>query len=168
MTDDRVIDIRGYLGSSDPSLDLRTFAVWGGAGDLSRLALPVWRALNLLGGNWGGVLSVPKGHPDPTPDTLFALDLRDEPARKEGSGDALGKLEGEHGPCLAMGTEGELTVLLGEHEDRRWFLQVLGRSSQVPVREKERETLLFLAGECAGLLFIRELSTPLPSPSSTP
>ena len=173
MTDDHVIDIRGYLGSSDPALNLRTFAVWGGSGHHSRLALPVWRALNLLGGDWGGIISVPSkivppGPSEPGPHTLFALDLRDDPARKEGSTEALGKLQGEEVPALAFGEGGDLTVLLGEYRDRRWFFQVLGRSTGEAVQGRDRETLLFLAGECAGLLFIRELATPLPSPSSTP
>ena len=167
MTDDHVIDIRRYLGSSDPPPDLRTFAVWGGTGDRTRLALPVWRALNVLGGDWGGIVSIPKDHPDPRADILFALDLREEPARTEASIEALGKLKGEAVPFLDFGTDG-VTILMGDHEDRRWFLQVLGRSSEGPIRGRDRETLLFLAGECAGLLFIRELATPLPSPSSAP
>ena len=68
----------------------------------------------------------------------------------------------------AFGEGGDLTVLLGEYQDRRWFFQVLGRSTGEAVQGRDRETLLFLAGECAGLLFIRELATPLPSSSSAP
>ncbi|MBT8398248.1 MAG: hypothetical protein HKO65_19450 [Gemmatimonadetes bacterium] len=168
MTDDHVIDIRGYLGGSDPNLDLRAFAVWGGTGHRTRLALPVWRALHLVGGDWGGIVSTPSDHLAPGMDVLFALDLRHDPARRQGAVEALGELAGEDVPFLAFGEDGELSVLLGEHEGRRWFLQVLGGDPEVAIQGRDRETLLFLAGECAGLLFIRELATPLPSPSSTP
>jgi len=77
-------------------------------------------------------------------------------------------LKGEEVPSLVFTKKQELAVLLGEDDERRWFLQLLGGSSGTALEGKARETLLFLAGECAGLLFFRELATPFPSSASTP
>ena len=56
MTDDGVVDIRGYLKSSPEGAGSGAFAVWGGDGERSRFALPVWRAIYLAGGDWGCLL----------------------------------------------------------------------------------------------------------------
>ena len=56
------------------------------------------------------------------------------------------------------GSEG-LVVYLGAREGRAWSLVVdgsEGRSQELGARA--REDILFLAGECAGLLFSRDLA----------
>lgn len=168
MTDDHVIDIRRYLDSSPAPPDLRAFAVWGGTGTRARLALPVWRSIQTAGGDWGGVVSYTQGHPEPKAELLFALDLKENPARTTGFPDALHLVQGREVPFLFFGKDEGLAVFLGEENERYWFLQVLGVTSDAEPEGRERETLLFLAGECAGLLFFRELATLLPSSSSTP
>jgi hypothetical protein len=130
--------------------------------------LPVWRAVTLLGGDWGGIVSQPKLDATAIPSPLFLLDLKEEPARTESPLSPLPDLETDAPPSLAASSEGGLAVFLGETVERRWFLRVLGgRLDRLPVG-KARETLLFLAGECSGLLFLRELASPLPSSSSAP
>jgi hypothetical protein len=99
---------------------------------------------------------------------FFVLDLKQDPARTLGPEAPLRRLEGAEVPSLDFTTREGLAVLLGEDERRFWYLQVSGVASATPLEGKNRETLLFLAGECAGLLFFRELATPLPSSSSTP
>ena len=168
MADGHVIDIRRYLGQLPDKQTESVFAVWGGGGDRSRFALPVWRAIYLVGGNWGGIVSQSRLNPEEVTSPLFVLDLKEDPARTSCPAEPRDLLAGEEAPAVVF-TEGqELAVLLGEDEERRWFLQVSGGSPGSGPEGKARETLLFLAGECTGLLFFRELATPLPSSASTP
>ena len=168
MTDDRVIDIRQYLAQSVNTTFPRVFSVYGGEGGQSRLALPVWRAITLLGGDWGGVVSLSNQSPGVAPVPRFILDLREEPARTESPVEPLHGLVDAEAPALAASKSGGLAVLLGENDDGRWFLRVRGGRSDTPPDGKARETLLFLAGECSGFVFLRKLATPLPSSSSAP
>ena len=167
MAEDHVIDIRRYLGQSPGKQDDGAFSVWGGGDERSRFALPLWRAIYLVGGNWGGIVSLSKVEEEEA-QPLFILDLRQDPARTYCPPASLHLLRGEHVPALTSTADQELTVLLGEDDERWWFLQVLGRTSTALPEGKTKENLLFLAGECAGLLFFRELSTPFPSAVSTP
>jgi hypothetical protein len=156
VDDRRVIDINDYLGGSSPGQG-RAFAVWGGEGDRARLALPIWRAIYLLGGDRGGIVWVsPEADCDPHP--FFVLDLGEDPPRTAFSSQGLCRFVGQEAPVLASTPEGGITVYLGEEEGRRWFLSVEGRRDGRAPEGKAREDLLFLAGECAGLLFFRELS----------
>jgi hypothetical protein len=168
MADDHVIDIRRYLGQSPSREDEGAFAVWGGGGDRSSFALPLWRAIYLVGGDWGGIVSLSKFETENVAHPLFILDLKQDPARTVSPTESLRLLQDEEVPALAFTREQELAVLLGEDDERRWFLQILGGPSGTAPEGKARETLLFLAGECAGLLFFRELATPFPSSASTP
>jgi hypothetical protein len=51
-----------------------------------------------------------------------------------------------------MGSGGEILVFLGKEGDRKWFLVVMGGREDALQEDRAREELLFLAGECAGLL----------------
>ena len=172
MSDDHVIDIRRYLEQSPESREPGAFAVWGGGGERSRFALPLWRAIYLAGGNWGGIVSLPKSRDEPSndllADPLLVLDLQQDPARTESPEGPLQNLRNQKAPALTFHEKGGLAVSLGEDEERWWFLQVQGQALSGEPQGKDRETLLFLAGECAGLLFFRELSTLPPSSSSAP
>jgi hypothetical protein len=87
----------------------------------------------------------------------FILDLKQDPARIDclkGSGGLPGD---EKAPTLSYGKGPGLSIFLGEETDRRWYLWVLGTTTEKPPEGRARETLLFLAGECAGLLFYRDL-----------
>ena len=103
-----------------------------------------------------------------TPRPLFVLDLLREPARTESPIEPLRALTDRDVPSLAVASGGGTAVLLGDDAERWWFLRVLGGESDAMPKGKARETFLFLAGECSGLLFLRELATPLPSSSSAP
>jgi hypothetical protein len=168
MTDDQVIDIREYLAESPEVRSPGTFSVVGGGGERSRFAMPVWRTIYLVGGDWGGIVALPKDVENPTAKPVFALDLRLDPARTEIPTRSLNLLLGKSVPALATTMEGGFAISLGEDEEFRWFLQVLGGRPVEPEDRKDREALLFLAGECSGLLFFRKLATPLPSTSSAP
>jgi hypothetical protein len=168
MADDQVIDIREYLARSFQEKDLGVFALWGGEGERSRFALPMWRAIFLVGGDWGGIVSLSKVSPQDEASPLLVLDLKVDPARltvPRGSLEALGDREA---PSLAFGEGDGVAVFLGEGDGKRWFLSVAGGRIRSAPEGKDRGTLLFLAGECAGLLFYRELATPSPSTFSTP
>ena len=154
--DDGIIDLTTYGGGGDG--DGRTFALWGGEGERSRFALPVWRCIMLLDGAVGAIVSTGG---DPASDEVspfFVLDLEVEPARTDFDGRVLAPLAGEEPPALTI-EEGEAAVLLARDEERRWWLVVRGADvgSEAPT-PGEREDLLFLAGECAGLLTHRGLA----------
>lgn len=168
MTDNHIIDLRDYLTRSADHRAPRTFAVWGGGDARSRFALPLWRAMALVGGNWGGIVSVPKERVGRAPDPFFALDLEQEPARSVFPSGPIHRLENKGAPASVFTEAGELAVLLGEENGRRWFLLVLGGRGGGAPAGKDLETLMFLAGECAGLLFLQDLATLPPSSSSTP
>ncbi len=159
--EDGVIDLQQYLASRSGT-QRSSFAVWGGEGDRSRLALPLWRAIYLVGGDRGAVLSAPD-RPEPpghlTP--LFVLDLASETPRTDFP---VARLEGLwkedlSPPALEDRRPGGVTVFLGSRDGKRWFVVVSDpRSSPGVLRGKNRDDLLFLAGECAGLLFYRGLA----------
>ena len=167
MTDDRVIDIREYFAESPSARSPGAFSVFGGGAERSRFAMPVWRSIYLVGGDWGGIVTLAKGGEDEKGKPFFALDLRQEPARTEIPTRSLKLLESRSVPAMANTKEGGLAISLGENEDLRWFLQVLGGRPGEPQDRRDREALLFLAGECSGLLIYRKLATPHPSASST-
>ena len=52
-----------------------------------------------------------------------------------------------------------LLVALGESVGRAWFVAVDGVSGRTePLERSVKEDILFLSGECAGLLFFRDLA----------
>ena len=163
--DDDVIDLTKYLdlseaGSGDDAGGARgSFSVSGGEGDRSRLALPVWRSIYLVGGGRGGLVWE---DPDKAPGVLepfFVLDLGAEPARVEFGYDVVKDLETSEAPKVVESPAG-VAIFLGSREGRLWFLVLDERALAVePVQGGVREDLLFLAGECAGLLFFGELRT---------
>ncbi len=156
MSDDRIIDIGGYLGGSSPEPG-RAFALWGGEGDRSRLALPIWRAIYLLSGDRGGIVWEPSVHASDLC-TFFVLDLAEEPARTSFPPALFQGLEKERAPVVSALREGGRGVFLGEAEGKRWYVAIDGGEPDRRLKDRVREELLFLAGECAGLLFFRELA----------
>lgn len=160
--DDHVIDLSEYL-ERHPRSDAgekSSFAVWGGEGERSRFALPLWRAIYLVGGDRGGLVRARKGASPPEKLTpFFVLDLASEPPRKEFSPGAVEEVWSLEPPAVADRGPGGVAVLLGEEGAWKWFLVVDdGSESREPLGGDVRDDLLFLAGECAGLLFHRELS----------
>lgn len=153
MSDD-VIDLATYLEGRG---ERTTFAVRGGEGERSRLALPVWRAVYLLDGDRGGIVWTPRDGRDTH--AFFVLDLRDDPARVDFD-PAVTDAVRERDPPAVETLEGAVCVLLARDEHRSWHLVVMGPGAgrQEP-GGRIREDLFFVAGECAGLLMHRELAS---------
>ena len=91
------------------------------------------------------------------------LDLGQEPARLEVDRDAVPVSEDGEPPALHdYGPEG-VTIFLGERGNRMWHLVVDGGGKRDgELSAKSREDILFLAGECAGLLFLRDFAGEAP------
>lgn len=158
---DGIIDIRPYLGDEDEDPE-GAFSLWGGEGERSRFALPLWRIIYLSGGDRGAILSNPvRTHrPEPDPEPLIVLDLAEDPARLDfASFDGLEPGPNGNPELVDRGAEG-LTVFLGESAGRYWYLVVDGTHERSePVATGVKEDILFLSGECAGLLFFRDLAS---------
>lgn len=151
--DENIIDLRSFLEDAPGRRD-GVFALWGGDQNRVRLAVPLWRAIFLLGGDRGAVVSGSEGGGPPQP--FFVLDLGDDPARTEFPEESTGLLNGRTAPGIGTSPEGGVAVLLGIEEGRRWHLVVTGPDLRLELDPRLREELLFLAGECAGLLFLRD------------
>jgi hypothetical protein len=154
---DGVIDLRGYLEGKQE--DHRgAFSIWGGEGERSRFALPMWRAIYLAGGDWGALLWGRDEHVPRSLKPFFVLDLASEPARIDVALELADGLWQAESPSLQDRPPGPLSVLLGVEEGRRWFLVISGPPRGGPLDPAARDDVLFLAGECAGLLFHRDLA----------
>ena len=131
--------------------------MWGGDGDRSHFALPLWRSIYLVGGGRGGLVWE---NVDEAPGVLtpfFVLDLAAEPARVEFCYDLVADLETSEAPTVMEGTTG-IGIFLGVREGVQWYMVLDERGPAAEALQGgSREDLLFLAGECAGLLFYREL-----------
>ena len=91
------------------------------------------------------------------------LDLGQDPARLEVDPDAIPLSEDGEPPALHdYGAEG-VTIFLGVRGEQVWHLVVDGGDKRTGLLSaKTREDILFLAGECAGLLFLREFADKVP------
>lgn len=95
---------------------------------------------------------------DMEPTALFVLDLAAEPAR---TGFRLPEAHRDLGGDAPEVFEDEdaVAVYLGSRSGKRWFLVLDDRGGDhESVTTGTREDLMFLAGECAGLLFFRDLA----------
>lgn len=154
---DGIIDLGEYLrrreGGQEP---VSTFALWGAEGERSRFALPLWRAIYLATGARGGVLWDPGAGGPLTP--FVVLDLASDPARTHFEWGGAHERNLGHAPELTT-VAGGLSVYLGEEGGKRWFLLVeAGAGGLTEPTGRDREDILFLAGECAGLLFLRDFA----------
>jgi hypothetical protein len=157
MADD-IIDLTSYLdrgGQAD--VPRGAMALWGADGERARFALPLWRIIYLAEAERGVIVWCPQeagGRPVP----FVALDLAEEPARTVVSG-RLPRYSEDHDPELIDRGRAGLVVHLGARDGRSWSLVVDGGEERVaPLETRTREDILFLAGECAGLLFLRDLA----------
>lgn len=152
--DDRIIDLTTY--GDGRTEEKGAFALWGGEGERSRFALPVWRSIFILDGRRGGLVwSDAEGG---SVRAFFVLDLEEDPARLDFGELRVETMSGEEPPAVRL-TEGVGLVLLRRTEGRVWWLVVTGTDvGASPLGAGDREDLLFLAGECAGLLTRRGLA----------
>lgn len=157
MTDD-IIDLVPYLKRDEGAEVPRgAMALWGAEGERSRFALPLWRIIYLAQAERGVIVwrSVDGGG-SVTP--FVALDLAQEPARVDITTPLPPFAEDEEPGLMDRGRDG-LVVFLGFRAGRAWSLVVDGGAErEAPLASNVREDILFLAGECAGLLFLRDLA----------
>lgn len=156
---DDIIDLGEYLRRREEGEQApRTaFAVWGGDGERARFALPLWRVVCMVGGTRGGLVWVPSGDERPARLRPFVvLDLSEEPARTRFAARLVHGMNDCATPTLREEGDEGLTVHLGEQDGRRWYVVVdeIG-DSKGAMEGRVRDDILFLAGECAGLLFFR-------------
>ncbi len=150
--DDQVIDLRAYSERRRREEEETYFTIEGGDGERSRFALPLWRAAQAIGADWVGIIRV--GASDSAKiDFLFILDLAADPARKSVARSGMEKLWLSDVPGISVSGE-TVTIKLGEEQGEQWFL-LLQRPAGMDqdIDTEQRQTLLFMAGESAGLLF---------------
>lgn len=153
---DEIIDLTRYLRrESEKGLPRGAMSLWGAEGERSRFALPLWRIIYLARAERGVIAWSAGVGSQPTP--FVALDLASEPARATVDRE-LPPVDEEHEASLHdLGADG-IVVHLGWREGKLWSLIVDGGPERnEPLSHTAREDILFLAGECAGLLFLRDL-----------
>ena len=109
----------------------------------------------------GGLVWVPSGDERPARLRPFVvLDLSEEPARTRFAASLVHSMKDCAAPTLREGGDAGLTVYLGEQDGRCWYMVVdeIGDSAET-LEGRVRDDILFLAGECAGLLFFRGFAT---------
>ena len=133
------------------------FAVWGAEGEHSRFALPLWRTAYLAKGGRAAVAWQAEG--DETLRAMVGLDLRSDPPRTDlDPGLAEPLRDVDEPPALRPLGDHGMAVFLGERDGRRWYLVVTDlEESAESLGGRARDDIYFLAGECAGLLFHRDL-----------
>ncbi len=155
---DGIIDLTAYLrhrdddGEDQPTRG--AFALWGADGERSRFALPLWRTLFLAGGGRGAIVwRFPAGPLSP----FVALDLEQDPPRCDFADAPLEGVPTQSAPAIVE-SDHSVVVFLGAHSSREWFLMVESGTVREPLTSRDREDILFLSGECAGLLFLRDFA----------
>lgn len=161
MKDDNdVIDLTRYLDRDSPVRDApperASFSVFSGDGDRSRFALPIWRSIYLVGGRRGALVWIPQGGAA-DPKAEFVLDLGSDPARTDFTFPNAGAADSCEPPAVFEEVDC-VAVFLGVRDEKNWFLFLDDYGPAGVVENYPRGDLLFLAGECAGLLFFRELA----------
>lgn len=155
---DEIIDLTRYI-KREPASDLPrgSMTLWGADGERSRFALPLWRIIHLAQAERGLILYSPVEPPRDT-NPFVALDLGADPARTVVDPASVPRFGPDEGPSLVDMEEGGLVVFLGSRDNEIWTLLVDGGEGRNgPLTATVREDILFLAGECAGLLFLRDL-----------
>jgi hypothetical protein len=150
---DEIIDLSNFIerrASSDAPPGM--MALWGADGERSRFALPMWRVVHIAGAERGVIFWRPVSG-DTTSRPFVVLDVGHEPARLQLSEAVTVCEERPSAELHDRGPDG-LVVCLGTKGDRVWGLVADGGSRESALSAKEREDILFLAGECAGLLFL--------------
>ena len=131
-------------------------ALWGADGERSRFALPLWRVVHVAQAD-RGVIFWRGGGQDAGPRPFIVLDVSHDPARLDVPPGLADFPADESIQLFDRGAEGIL-LRLGKQDGRTWGLLADGRPEGPALSAREREDILFLAGECAGLLFLRSFA----------
>jgi hypothetical protein len=161
---DQIIDITRYLDRDGEDEALPgAIALWGADGERSRFALPLWRVLHVSGAE-RGVILWRRTSGDRTPQPFVVIDVARDPARLRLDGPWIARCETHESATLHdLGPDG-IVVYLGARGDRIWCLLAEGGRREAPLDAKRREDILFMAGECAGLLFLRDFADAVDDP----
>ena len=161
---DEIIDLTQYLNreSKEEEPARGAFALWGADGERSRFALPLWRTIYLAQAERGAIVWRDTTGDD-VPHAFLVLDRGQDPARLEVDQNAIPVSEDGEPPALHDHGSDGVTIFLGERGDRIWHWVVDGGGTRTgELSAKSREDILFLAGECAGLLFLRDFAGKVP------
>jgi hypothetical protein len=162
---DQIIDITRYLEreAGDEVLP-GAIALWGADGERSRFALPLWRVVHLAAAERGVILWRPTSG-DRTPHPFVVIDVARDPARLRLEGAWIKHCEAQESAALHdLGADG-VVVYLGTRGEKVWCLLAEGgEGRRAPLEPKRREEILFMAGECAGLLFLRDFADAVGDP----
>jgi hypothetical protein len=155
---DQIIDITHYLDRDTEDENLPgAIALWGVDGERHRFALPLWRVVHLSGADRGVILWRSTSG-DRTPHPFVVIDVARDPARLGLNGPWIARCESHESAMLHdLGRDG-IVVYLGTRGERIWCLLAEGGRREGPLDPKRREDILFMAGECAGLLFLRDFT----------
>jgi hypothetical protein len=153
---DEIIDLSRFIARRTGEAPAGTMTLWGADGERSRFALPLWRVVHLAGADRGVIFwrRVSDGSPARP---FVVLDIAQDPARLEVPDPLANCAEDASAELHDLGREG-LLVCLGAKSDRSWGLLADGGTRRTPLSSRKREDILFLAGECAGLLFLRDFA----------
>jgi hypothetical protein len=156
---DKIIDITRYLDREAGRTGTpATMALWGADGDRSRFALPLWRIVHLAEAE-RGVIYWKRVLGDPIPHPFVVIDLARDPARLVIDASRLPTCGEVPSATLHDLGPGGLAICLGARDGLSWCLVADGgKVRQAPLEARRREDVLFLAGECAGLLFLRDFA----------
>jgi hypothetical protein len=155
MDDEPVIHLDAYR-KQRAAAPRRGLALSGAEGERRHFALPLWRMASAAGADWAAVVRWVDG----VGRSVTVLDLdRDRPRDEPPQGLPSAPSE----PPPAVIEDGSTRVLpIGAHEGDVWAVVLSG--AQLAER-MPREELLFLAGECAGLLMLEHAARLELSPS---
>lgn len=153
---DEIIDLSQFIARRTGGAPAGTMTLWGADGERSRFALPLWRVVHLAGADRGIIFW--RRASDHSPAQPFVvLDIAEDPARLDVPETLATCAEDASAELHDLGQEG-LVVCLGTKSDRSWGLLADGGTRRTPLSSRKREDILFLAGECAGLLFLRDFA----------
>jgi hypothetical protein len=154
---DEIIDLSRIIARrAEGGAPAGTMTLWGADGERSRFALPLWRVVHLAGAERGVLFWQRASDPAP-PRPFVVLDTAHDPARLDVPDSISVCVEDASGELHDLGQTG-LVVCLGTKSDRAWAILADGGQRRAPLTSRKREDILFLAGECAGLLFLRDFA----------
>lgn len=157
MSDDGIIDLAAYLEARDGDLDDddAPLALRGMEGERRRFVLPLWRMAYLASASWAGL--VRETGPGRV-EAVLVLDTGQDPARALPDAGLPELEEGDRPPSLRVAKGGELVLALGPGPGgKRWMVVLAERPAEAEELDADtREDLLYVAGECAGLVELVE------------
>jgi hypothetical protein len=158
MGDESIIDLAEWVRARESESEdpVSPLALHGVTGERRRYVLPLWRMAYLAQARWAGLLR----ESSTGIEAVVVLDLRQDPPRTEPPGGIRPLGPSDRPPGIRVLGEGDLQLPLGQTPDgSRWCVTISDRQRSVQPEAPDREDLLFLAGECAGLLSMLEGET---------